>query len=241
MTEDRKKKRSFIIKAVLLAIFLAVIIYASVKYAPAVTRLIRQPDKFRKFLSSYGAGGPLIYIAFSAIQIIVAVIPGEITQIAGGYAFGTALGALYAMVGTIIGTLVVFAAIRVLGFSIVKAVISPSQLERFKFLISNPKSEIAIFVLFLIPGIPKDVLTYLSGLTPIKMLRFIVISAVARFPGVLASTYIGANLQERDYRAVWIMSGIALVLFIAGFLLRDRIIDRLQGLWRVKKDPPPSL
>jgi uncharacterized membrane protein YdjX (TVP38/TMEM64 family) len=176
----------------------------------------------------------------SAVQIIVAVIPGEIVQVAGGYAFGTPLGALYAMVGTVIGTVVVFAAIRLLGFSLLKALISPGQLERFRFLVGSPKSEIAIFVLFLIPGIPKDTLVYLSGLTPIKMLRFVVISAIARFPGVLGSAYIGANLQEKDYLPVWIMSGIALVLFAAGVLMRDKIIDRLQRLRHANKEQPPS-
>jgi uncharacterized membrane protein YdjX (TVP38/TMEM64 family) len=237
---DRNKRIYLATQAILLTAFLGIIIYASWKYAPSVTRLFRRPDQFREFLSAYGAAGPLVYIALSALQVIVAVIPGEIVQLAGGYAFGTALGALYALAGTVIGTVVVFAAIRLLGFSHIRALISPKQLEKFRFLIRNPKSEIVIFVLFLIPGIPKDVLTYLSGLTPIKMLRFIVISAVARFPGILASAYIGANLQERDYLPVWIMSGIALVLFVAGVLLRDKIIDRLQRLLHPGQNPPAS-
>ncbi len=240
MTMDRNKRVYLATQSVLLGVFLGIIVYASFKYAPSVTRLFREPEKFREFLSSYGAAGPLIYIALSALQVIVAVIPGEIVQIAGGYAFGTPLGTLYALAGTIIGTVVVFATIRLLGFSLVKAMISPVQLEKFRFLISSPKSEIVIFVLFLIPGVPKDVLAYLSGLTPIRMLRFIVISAIARLPGVLASAYIGANLQEKDYLAVWIMSGIALVLFVAGLLMRDKIIDRLQRLWHPKEDPPSS-
>jgi uncharacterized membrane protein YdjX (TVP38/TMEM64 family) len=236
---DRNKRIYLATQIVLLAVFLAIIIFASLKYAPSVTRLFREPDKFREFLSSYGAACPLVYIAFSAIQVIVAVIPGEIVQVAGGYAFGTLLGTIYAMAGTIIGTVVVFAAIRLLGFALVKAMISPAQLERFRFLISSPKSEIAIFVLFLIPGIPKDVLVYLSGLTPISMLRFLIICTIARLPGVLGSAYIGANLQQKDFHVVYIMFGISLILFIAGVLMRDKIIDRLQR-WRRAKDDTPS-
>jgi uncharacterized membrane protein YdjX (TVP38/TMEM64 family) len=237
----KQNKRVYLVaQAVLLAIFLGVIVYASLKYAPAITRLIRKPEKFRTFLQSYGPTSALIYIALSAIQIIVAVIPGEIVQVAGGYAFGTALGSLYAMIGTVIGTLVVFEAVRLLGFSLVKALISPRQLEKFRFLICDPKSEIAIFVLFLIPGIPKDTLVYLSGLTPIRPLRFLVICTIARFPGVLGSAYIGANIQEKDYLPVWIMFGLATVLFVGGVLLRDKIINRLQRLRRPRKDPPPA-
>jgi len=237
---DRNKRVYLATQTALLAVFLGVIVYASLKYAPSVTRLFRQPDKFREFLASYGAAGPLVYIALSAIQIIIAVIPGEIVQVGGGYAFGTTLGALYALVGTVIGTVVVFATIRLLGFSLVKTMISPDQLERFRFLISSPKSEITIFVLFLIPGIPKDALVYLSGLTPIRMLRFLVICTVARLPGVVGSAYIGANLQEKDYHVAYIMLGISVILFIAGILMRDKIIDRLQRLWHAGKDTPSS-
>ena len=235
---NRSRRAYLATQTILLAVFLAVIVFASFKYAPSVTRLFRQPDKFREFLSSYSAAGPLVYIAFSAIQIIIAVIPGEVVQIAGGYAFGTPLGSLYALAGTVIGTVAVFVTIRLLGFSLVKAMISPAQLEKFRFLICRPKSEIAIFVLFLIPGIPKDVLVYLSGLTPIRMLRFLVICTVARLPGVVGSAYIGANLQEKDYHVAYIMFGISLVLFIAGVLMRDKIIDRLQRLRHPGKEPP---
>ncbi len=235
---DRSKRAYLLTQAILLGIFLGVIIYASWKYAPAITRLFRQPDKLREYLSSYGAAGPLIFIAFSAIQIIIAVIPGEIVQVAGGYAFGWPLGTLYAMIGTVIGTVVVFAAIRLLGFALVKAMISPAQLERFRFLVCSAKSEMAIFVMFLIPGIPKDVLVYLSGLTPVRMLRFLVICTVARFPGVLGSAYIGANLQEKDYHVVYIMIGISLVLFTAGILMRNKIIDLLQRMRHTPKVPP---
>ena len=237
---DKNKRTYIVTQVVLLAAFLGLIAFACFKYAPTVTRLFREPEKFREYLSGYGAAGPLVFIALSAVQVIVAVIPGELSQVAGGYAFGTLLGTLYAVAGTIIGTVVVFSAIRLLGFSLVKVMISPGQLERFRFLLGSAKSEIVIFVLFLIPGIPKDVLTYLSGLTPIRMLRFLVICTVARLPGILGSAYIGANLQQKDYRVVYAMLGISLVLFIAGVLMRGRIIDRLQRWRRVKTGTPSS-
>lgn len=237
---DKNKRTYIVTQVVLLAAFLALITFACFKYAPSVTRLFREPEKFREYLSGYGAAGPLVFIALSAVQVIVAVIPGELSQVAGGYAFGTLLGTLYAVAGTIIGTVVVFSAIRLLGFSLVKVMISPGQLERFRFLLGSAKSEIVIFVLFLIPGIPKDVLTYLSGLTPVRMLRFLVICTVARLPGMLGSAYIGANLQQKDYRVVYAMLAISLILFVAGVLMRGRIIDRLQRWRRVKTGTPSS-
>jgi uncharacterized membrane protein YdjX (TVP38/TMEM64 family) len=237
---DKQKKFLLIAQGILFAAFLGMVIYASFKFAPAVTRLISQPDKFREFLTSYGPVSAMIYILVSALHIIIAVIPGEIVQMAGGYAFGTPLGTVYAVAGTILGTVIVFVATRLLGFSLVKALISPKTLEKFGFLINTPKFEIAIFVLFLIPGIPKDTLVYISGLTPIKPLRFLLICTIARFPGILGSAYIGANIQEKDYLSVWIMIGIASVLFVIGVLFRDKIIDRLHRLRHPGKDAPPE-
>jgi uncharacterized membrane protein YdjX (TVP38/TMEM64 family) len=237
---ERQKKHFLILQGILFAIFLGIIIYASFKVAPSVTRLISRPEKFREYLVSYGPVSALIYVLASALQIIIAVIPGEIVQVAGGYAFGTPLGTVYALAGTILGTLVAFAATRLLGFSLVKALISPKTLEKFDFLIKTPKFESALFVLFLIPGIPKDALVYISGLTPIRPLRFLLICTIARFPGILGSAYIGANLQEKDYLPVWIMSGIALVLFVVGILARNKIIERLHRLRYIKKKVPPG-
>ena len=97
-------------------------------------------------------------------------------------------------------------------------------------MMNSDKTEITMFLLFLIPGIPKDILTYLAGLTPIKPLRFFIIITVARFPALMASSYIGYNTQKGNYLVVIILSAAALVLFTAGVLLKDRIISKMQSL-----------
>jgi uncharacterized membrane protein YdjX (TVP38/TMEM64 family) len=142
--------------------------------------------------------------------------------------------------GILLGSMIAFFAARLLGYALVKTFVSPKKLEQFGFLINNPKSEIAMFALFLVPGIPKDSLVYIAGLTPIKPVRFFLLSMIARFPGLWGSAYIGANLQEKDYLPVWIMSGAALVLFVAGVLNRDRIIAWLHRLRRHEEDGPPE-
>ncbi len=232
MIPDKPGRRHLVIHAILLSVFLALIVFASIKYAPGITRLISRPEKFKDFLASYGSTSTLIYILLQMAQIIIAVIPGEFVQIAGGYAFGTALGTLYSFVGTLLGTAIVFFGIRLLGFSLIKTFISPKKLSKFEFLINNPKSEIALFILFLIPGIPKDTLVYISGMTPIKPITFILVSSIARLPGLWGSAYIGAHLQKKEYLPVWIVSGIVLVLFVIGLLAKDKIIDKLHRLRR---------
>jgi uncharacterized membrane protein YdjX (TVP38/TMEM64 family) len=227
MSPTERTRASLAVRLALLAAFAGLVVFASIRLAPSISRHLSRPEDMDKFINSYGPISALVYVLLQTIQVVVFVIPGEIVQVAGGYIFGTWLGALLSVAGILLGTVIAFLAARLLGYSLVKIFLKPKRLERFEFLINNPRAEVAMFVLFLIPGIPKDSLVYISGLTPIKPLRFLLISMIARLPGLWGAAYIGANLQRKDYLPVWILSGAALVLFVIGILARDRIIDKL--------------
>jgi uncharacterized membrane protein YdjX (TVP38/TMEM64 family) len=123
---------------------------------------------------------------------------------------------------------------RLLGFRLVKDLISEQSFEKLNFLVNNPKSEITMFIIFLIPGIPKDVLVYLAGMTPIKPLNFFIIFTIARFPSILTTSFIGANIQERHYLPVAIAVGIAGALFVLGLIYKDKVILMLHKLLHTK-------
>jgi uncharacterized membrane protein YdjX (TVP38/TMEM64 family) len=222
------------------AVFLAVLVYASIRLGPPITRLLKNPESFRRFLDRYGPISALVYVLIQVAQVVIAVIPGEVVQIAGGYVFGTAVGTLSSAAGIALGTLMVFFVTRLAGYPLVKIFVGPKKLARFDFLVNDPKADITLFILFLIPGLPKDALVYISGLTPVKPWKFLLISTVARLPGLWGSAYIGAHLHQKDYLAVWILSAAALVLFIVGVLTKDRIIDRLRRMLPGGKNGPQA-
>lgn len=230
-----KKKLKLIINIVLIAGFLAVLVFAAVRYGPEITRLASKPEQFREVLNSYGWQGVLIFMLIQLLQVVIAAIPGEFVQLAGGYIYGTWLGTLYSLTGIVAGSVIVFYVARLLGFPLVKTFVSQKNLEKFDFMMNSSKSEIAMFILFLIPGIPKDILTYIAGLTPVKPLRFFVIITVGRLPALLASSYIGYNTQKGNYLVVIILSAAALVLFTAGILFKDKIINKVQSIGQAKK------
>jgi uncharacterized membrane protein YdjX (TVP38/TMEM64 family) len=116
---------------------------------------------------------------------------------------------------------------RLLVYPLVKLFVSPEHLRKFNFMINNDKSEIGMLILFLIPGIPKDILTYIAGITPIKPLRFFVIITAGRLPALLASSYIGSSTQKGNYGIVIMLSAAAVMLFTVGILLKDKIINRI--------------
>lgn len=219
----------------LIAFFLAAMAYLTIKFGPQLTDMARDPGALSEKLNSFGWKGVLIFIGIQLMQVLVAAIPGEVVQIAGGYIYGTWLGTLYSITGIIAGSVLAFFIARLLGFPLVKMLVSPEHLKKFNFIINDEKSEAAMFLLFLIPGIPKDMLTYIAGITPVKPLRFFVIITFARLPALIASSIIGSSTQKGNYVTVIALSAAALVLFIAGLLLKDSIIEKVRTLSKAGK------
>lgn len=237
---EKAKKRQLIIYIFLIAVFLFLLIYSGIRLGPRITELARKPQVLKTMLNSYGWKGVLIFIGFQVLQVVVAAIPGEFVQIAGGYVYGTFAGTVYSLAGIVTGSVLVFTIARLIGYPVVKLFVSPKQLEKFSFMMNSKKSEAALFILFLIPGIPKDILTYIAGLTPVKPFKFFVIITIGRFPALLGSSFIGHSTQKGNYGIAIAVSTIAVVLFAAGLIFRDRIIDWAHKLTKskdLKADP----
>jgi len=155
-------------------------------------------------------------IGISAFQIIVAIIPGEPFEIAAGYAFGWFWGAVLCLIGTLLGQIVVFLFAKKFGMDFVEIFVSTEKIKEMNFLKDNKKLYITTFFIFLIPGTPKDVISYVAGITPIKLVPFLLVSGVARIPSVVSSTIGGCCLGLKNYTmaaAVFIVT-----LIVSGIL-----------------------
>lgn len=227
-----KTKRNIILilKIIFLLLFILAMIFVTVKYTPFFTQQIKNPDQFKDLLTSYGHVSIIVFLGFQIMQVVVAAIPGEIVQIAGGYVYGTIFGTIYSIIGIAIGSVIAFFISRLLGYSLIRFFISQEKLEKLYCLINSPKSEIIMFVLFLLPGVPKDMLTYIAGLTPIKPLLFFAISIVGRFPALMITSYIGANVQKGNYVTVAIVTAVAGILCLVGLFTKDHIVAFLHKI-----------
>ncbi len=231
-TESRHKsgKGKLVLYIILITIFAGVLAYLGIRFGPEITALASRPEDLSKLLNSYGWKGVLVFIGIQILQVVVAAIPGEVVQIAGGYIYGTWMGTLYSMTGIFMGSIVVFIIARLIGYPVVKLAVSDAQINKFNFMINSSKSEIALFILFLIPGIPKDIVTYIAGITPVKPIRFFAIILIGRFPALLASSFIGHSAQKGNYLIVIMLSSAAVILFVSGYLLKDKIISKMYHL-----------
>ena len=107
-----------------------------------------------------------------------------------------------------------------------KTFVSQAKLNKFMGILSSTKSEMVLFILYLFPGIPKDVLTYIAGITPINPVRFLVLAILGRMPALVASCYIGASLEQENLMAVVIVTVATVLLIVAGWLFRDKILEK---------------
>lgn len=209
---------------ILLGAFAAIMV---IKYLPIILELTMSLDKFRSYIVSLGGLGSIVFIAFQVLQTVIAPIPGEVIQVAGGYIYGVPLGLIYSITGMLLGAIIAFYFTRMIGRSFVEKLLNKKNSQWMKDIMDSKKFSIVLFIVFLVPGLPKDFLIYVAGLTPIKPLKFFGILLVSRFPWLLASVSIGSNLHYGNYTSTIIVSSLALISFILGMLYKDKLINKL--------------
>jgi len=182
----------------------------------------------RDHIRAEGVAGAFILLGLQFLQIVVAFIPGEVTQISAGLLYGPWLGTLIIVVGCIISSGFIFVLVRKLGAPFVQHVVPIKYLEKFRKFEETKKFNLIIFILFLIPGLPKDVFTYLIPLTDMKLRDFLVLSNVGRLPGIFASCYTADLILNEEYFMAAIVFVIVGGIALAAVLFRDKLFDLLE-------------
>ena len=160
------------------------------------------------------------------LQVFVAFIPGEPVEILMGVMYGTVGGLLLSLLGCAIGSVMVFLTVRKFGQPLFELFFNKKHLDRFAFLRNSKKLELFTFILFFIPGTPKDVLTYFAPLTPIDTRVFILITIFARIPSIITSTYVGSSILEGNLLKTLLIFAATAVIGIAGIILGNAITDK---------------
>ena len=193
--------------------------------------LIKDPALLKEWMSVFGSFEVLIFILIQAFQVVIFIVPGELVEIAAGFLFGTTLGSIYSILGIALGSAASFIIARFLGYDFVRWVVPEQMFNRWDVFINEEKrGGTVLFLLYFIPGTPKDALAYFAGITPVSYLKFIFISMFARLPAIVFSAYIGANIEQKNYTTALTVSVIAGIAFLIGFIYRDRIIRWLYQL-----------
>mgnify|MGYP000770934753 CR=1 FL=1 len=219
MTDTHKK----IVSIIGFVIFIAFSVLVAWFIGKPLFKYADEPEQFKTWVSGYGMWGWLICVGMMVLQIVIAVIPGGALEIGAGYAFGIVQGSIICIIGSIIGCALVFQFVKVFGVKLVEAFFSLDKIRSLKFLHDEKKRDMLAFIIFLIPGTPKDLLSYFMGLTDMKLSRWLLISTIARTPAIVVSVMGGDALGSKKYVMAVIVFVVTVVISIAGMIFYKKL------------------
>ena len=208
------------------------------------------------FIQSFHPFDEVAFIVLQVLQVIAAPIPGEATGLIGGYLYGPILGTIYSTIGLTVGSWIAFMLARIFGMSLVEKVVKPEVIAKYDHFLEHQGAFVS-FLLFLIPGFPKDYLCYIMGVSHMPTRTFIIVSTVGRLLGTMLLSVSGSYARNDAYMTlVWIMLVSGIFVIIA-FIYRDGLLEMLKknttrkkfyppgkGPWKAalqhKKGPPPT-
>ena len=217
-------------RKILAGISLAVVLLLAVFVTLFVSHWLHSfsQDDFRDYVRSFGVLAPLVMLGLQILQVFIALIPGEIVESAAGYVLGPWLGTTVCYLGIAIASILIFSLTRRYGVRLVEVFISREKIKELRFLNTERKRDTLIFLLFFIPGTPKDLLTYFVGLTDIRLRTFLLLSMVARIPSVITSTFGGHLLGQERYIGAVILYCITGLLSLVGMVGYNRYLKTKQ-------------
>lgn len=211
-----------------LLIFAIVLILLTVFFTKILAPYLGSTEELRSFLNGFGWKGYLILIGLQCLQVVIAFIPGEIIELGAGYAYGAVRGTLLCLAGVAVSSALIFLLVKKVGITLVETFMPREKIQQLRFINSESKLKRAVFFLFLIPGTPKDLLTYFVGLTDLKTSEFLIISLIARIPSIISSAICGQMLGNKNFLNAGMVYAVTGALSILGYILYNHIIKKRQ-------------
>ncbi len=212
---------------IVLSVISLFFIYIGYEYYFRYSYILKDPNILKELILSYGNFSILVFVLMQVLQVVAFFIPGEFIQIAGGYIFGTFLGGIISLMGITLGSIIVYFVSNKYGKPFVEKLISKKEVKFFKKILKAGSKKTVVFMFYLIPGIPKDALAYICGVSNISFKDFFIYSTLGRIPGIFISSFFGQKIYARDATSL-ITIGITMsILFILGIFKGDTIIKAM--------------
>ena len=224
------KNKIKLVKIIVTIIVIAVLGIFLWQIAPLILKLSTHEGQiaFKDKINSMGFRGVLMLFGLQIVQILLVILPGEPFEVLAGMCYGAWGGYLFITISVLITNLIIFFTVRKLGKKYLYNFFKKEKVEKVmnSKLFTNPRNiELVLFILFFLPASPKDLFVYIGGLLPIKPARFIIIATLARFPSIITSTMVGANISNGNWRTsliIYLITFITAILIIYLVNLKDK-------------------
>lgn len=233
ITERRRKVKARIKIAItilkliiLLVVVVGIPLYITIYHREFISQF-DSLDTVNAYLEKYKTASVFVYIGIQIMQIVVSIVPGQPMQFAAGYAYAFGLGYLYSIIGAAIGTILTFYLARSLGKDALHLIFGEKRIAKFIARLNSKRAFILVFVIFLIPGLPKDLFAYAAGVSEMKLRVFLIISLVGRTPGMMCSIMIGSMFNRGSYFGIVALTIIAVVLCVWGIKNHEKLTQMM--------------
>ena len=233
--KERLKKPQTVVSVAAAVLFIAAFAFSYVKWGGRMLDLVSDTQGFKDWLQSFGVWGRVIFVGIRSLQTVVKIIPAEPLEIGTGFVYGTLGGCLLCFAGTFLGSLVIILRTRLFGKRVISLFVPEEKIRELGFLNDEKKISGLLLCIYLIPGTPKDFITYLTCILPISTTRFMVITMLARIPSIITSTWCGAELGESNYKVSALIFGATLILSLLGVVVYRRVILARAGSEKAKR------
>ena len=234
---NKKNVAVAILKLIFLILIVVLIPLYLYFYQQDFLMRFRDFDDIVTFLERYKLQSIPIYIILQIAQIVISVLPGQFFQLAAGYLYTFWPALLFSCIGAFLGTTITFWLAKALGSDFVHMFFEKDKTEDYVKRLNSKKAYTIVFLLYAIPGIPKDVVSYAAGISEMKYKPFIILSTIGRLPGMMGSIIIGSMWYKEEYIGMIIFGVLASLAFILGIIFRkklheilDKAYDKLNGL-----------
>ncbi|MBQ7638368.1 MAG: TVP38/TMEM64 family protein [Clostridia bacterium] len=224
-----EKKKTIILRLLIIVAMLAVAgacVYMYLHFGKSAVELVKDTDRFKEWIEGFGIWGVIVFVAIRIVQTIFKFIPTEPIEIGAGLVWGWFGGFLLCLLGNILGSIIILFMTRRIGVRILKLFRLENRLQSMRFLQDREKRNRLLFIFYLVPGTPKDTMTYFAGLTDINWIEFLILSSIARIPAIVSSTICGAYLGANNFKVAAIVFIVTALLSIPGAMIYKKISAR---------------
>ena len=221
LNEEKLLRRKRIFALISVLIVFCLVSFLTYFLIIRFSKIAKSGEEFRDFIALYGTYGAFVAIGIQALQVFIALIPGEFVEIGMGYAYGWFEATLYSMVGVAIGSSLIFLLVEIF--------VSTDKINELKFMSSEEKLNRLTFILFFIPGTPKDLITYFIGLTRMTLKDFLGITLFARIPSLVSSTVGGNFIGDKRYMEAVILFVVTGIISLIGLKLYNLLMKKLEA------------
>ncbi|WP_125153533.1 TVP38/TMEM64 family protein [Clostridium rectalis] len=227
LEETLKKYKSIIILTVILA-FVGALCYLYRYEIEYVFSLLKNQDQFKEYLLSFGPLAIVVFGIMQVLQVVIFFIPGEVIQAVGGYAFGTWQATLVSIIGIDMGATILFLVTKKYRSKLVNKVVPVKIKNSLEKTLNSKKLNLVVFLLYLLPGMPKDAMIFLCALSEISFKDYMLYSTLGRIPALTLSCYYGHNIALGNKSIVLIATIIIVVIVLIGIFFKDSILKNIE-------------